>query len=147
MRDRDQKPVILKLLKNEYPTFNELVQFPNQYAIAKNLDIPGIVKPLALEKYGNGCLLVMEDSGDVSLSDYLANLGAKQSENSLSVDEFLPIALQIAKILSGLYAERIIHKDIKPSNILINPETKQVKLIDFGIASLYHVRERSVVYS
>ena len=32
--------------------------------------------------------------------------------------------------------ERIIHKDIKPSNIIINPETKQVKLIDFSIASL-----------
>lgn len=34
----DQKSVVLKLLKSEYPTFNELVQFRNQYAIAKNLD-------------------------------------------------------------------------------------------------------------
>ncbi len=136
VRDRDQKPVILKLLKNEYPTFSELVQFRNQYTITKNLDIPGIVKPLALEKYGNGYLLVMADSGDVSLSEYIANLGGNQSKNSLSVDEFLPIAIEMAKILSGLYTERIIHKDIKPSNILINPKTKQVKLIDFGIASL-----------
>ncbi len=136
VRDRDQKPVIIKLLKNEYPTFSELVQFRNQYTITKNLDIPGIVKPLALEKYGNGYVLVMEDSGDVSLSDYMANLGENQSDNSLAVDKFLPIGIEIAKILSGLYTERIIHKDIKPSNILINPETKQVKLIDFGIASL-----------
>ncbi|WP_228013199.1 protein kinase domain-containing protein, partial [Nostoc edaphicum] len=39
-------------------------------------------------------------------------------------------------ILDILYRHRIIHKDIKPANILINPETKQVKLIDFSIASL-----------
>ncbi|HAZ47652.1 MAG TPA: serine/threonine protein kinase [Cyanobacteria bacterium UBA11369] len=136
VRDRDQKPVILKLLKNEYPTFNELVQFRNQYAITKNLEIPGIVKPLALEKYGNGYLLVMEDSGDVALSDYIANLEKNHSDNRLSIDVFLLIGIEIAKILERLYAERIIHKDIKTSNILINPETKQVKLIDFGIASL-----------
>ncbi|WP_442944774.1 ATP-binding sensor histidine kinase [Nostoc sp.] len=42
----------------------------------------------------------------------------------------------ICNILDILYRERIIHKDIKPANILINPETKQVKLIDFSIASL-----------
>jgi len=53
--------VILKLLRSEYPTFNELVQFRNQYTITKNLDISGIVKPLALEPYGNGYLLVMPD--------------------------------------------------------------------------------------
>lgn len=39
-------------------------------------------------------------------------------------------------ILDFLYRHRIIHKDIKPANILINPVTKQVKLIDFSIASL-----------
>ncbi|HBL14893.1 MAG TPA: protein kinase, partial [Cyanobacteria bacterium UBA11162] len=52
--ESDQKPVVIKLLKNEYPTFNELVQFRNQYAIAKNLDLPGIVKHLSLETHGNG---------------------------------------------------------------------------------------------
>lgn len=50
----DQKPVVLKLLKSKYPTFNELVQFRNQYTIAKNFDNPGIVKPLTLENYRNG---------------------------------------------------------------------------------------------
>ncbi|MEH2438415.1 MAG: AAA family ATPase [Nostoc sp.] len=44
--------------------------------------------------------------------------------------------LHIKLVLDILYRERIIHKDIKPANILINPETKEVKLIDFSIASL-----------
>jgi len=50
--------------------------------------------------------------------------------------EFLEIAIALCDTLNLLYRDRIIHKDIKPSNILINPETKQVKLIDFSIASL-----------
>lgn len=47
-------------------------------------------------------------------------------------------------ILDGLYRHRVIHKDIKPANILINPETKQVKLIDFSIASLLPRESREI---
>ncbi|WP_322112031.1 ATP-binding protein [Aerosakkonema funiforme] len=50
--------------------------------------------------------------------------------------EFFSIALILCDALNLLYRERVIHKDIKPSNILINPHTKEVKLIDFSIASL-----------
>ena len=127
-----QKPVIIKLLKEEYPTFNEIAKFRNQYTIAKNLDIKGVVKPLALETYGNRLGLIMDDDGSISLSEEL-----KSRENHfLSLGEFFPLAIQLTKILAGLYKNRIIHKDIKPANIIINSETKQVKLIDFSIASL-----------
>ena len=130
VREQDQKPVVVKLMRNEYPSFNELVQFRNQYSIAKNLDTRGIVKPLSLETYGNGYAVIMEDSGEISLQEWLKN------KNYLSLDEFFPIALQIVNILSELINQRVIHKDIKPANILIHPETKQVKLIDFSISSL-----------
>ncbi|MBR8838529.1 MAG: AAA family ATPase [Stigonema ocellatum SAG 48.90 = DSM 106950] len=139
-RESDQKPVILKLMRNEYPTFNDLVQFRNQYTIAKNLDIPGIVKPYSLETYRNGYALVMEDFGGISLKDYVTNnvetLHATSLHPGASFQEFLHIAIQIASTLQGLYCNRVIHKDIKPANILINPTTQEVKLIDFGIASL-----------
>ncbi|WP_375501159.1 hypothetical protein [uncultured Nostoc sp.] len=49
VRECDRLPVVIKLLKREYPTFSELVQFRNQYAIAKNLDISGIIKPYSLD--------------------------------------------------------------------------------------------------
>ncbi|HEY9834436.1 MAG TPA: AAA family ATPase [Stenomitos sp.] len=52
------------------------------------------------------------------------------------MSEFLPLAIQITQTLEGLYQNRVIHKDIKPQNILINPETKQIKIIDFSISSL-----------
>jgi serine/threonine protein kinase len=48
VRGADQQPVVVKLLKNEHPSFSELVQFRNQYTLAKNLEIPGIVKPYSI---------------------------------------------------------------------------------------------------
>ena len=128
IRTSDQKPVVLKLLKNSYPSFSELVQFRNQYTITKNLQIPGILTPLALEKYGNGYMLVMADEGYQSLPSSL--------NYPLSLDKFFPIALQLTAILEDLYQNRIIHKDIKPVNILIHPCTGIVQIIDFSISSL-----------
>ncbi|MEH2085461.1 trifunctional serine/threonine-protein kinase/ATP-binding protein/sensor histidine kinase [Nostoc sp.] len=143
IREADRLPVVIKLLQQEYPTFNELLLFRNQYTIAKNLDLPGIVRPYSLEPYRNSYALVMEDFGGISLRDWL---NQKIGGNQYTLTEFLDIAIALSNILDGLYRHRIIHKDIKPANILINPETKQVKLIDFSIASLLP-RETQEIYS
>ncbi|MEG3986337.1 AAA family ATPase [Microcoleus sp. S28C3] len=138
IRTENGQPVAIKLLRNDFPRFNELVHFRNQYIIAKNLEIPGSVKAYSLETYQNHYALVMEDFGGISLSSYLANLASASNEplEGLPVNEFLPVAIQIANALDGLYRHRVIHKDLKPANILINPVSKEVKLIDFSIASL-----------
>jgi predicted ATPase/signal transduction histidine kinase len=132
-RETDSLSVVIKLLKNPYPNFSELLQFRNQYTIAKNLNSPLIVQTYSLESYQNGYALVMEDFGGISLKNYFTS---NQTPYIASGQEFLEIAIALCNTLDVLYRERIIHKDIKPANILINPETKQVKLIDFSIASL-----------
>ncbi|MBD2449909.1 AAA family ATPase [Nostoc sp. FACHB-152] len=129
-RQNDSLPVVVKLLKNPFPSFSELVQFRNQYTIAKNLNSPLIIQTYSLEPYQNGYVLVMEDFGGISLQEWVL------ARNLQSLTEFLPIAIALCNTLEILYREQIIHKDIKPSNILINPQTKQIKLIDFSIASL-----------
>lgn len=135
--ESDNQPVALKLLKSEYPTFSELVQFRNQYTIAKNIDHSGIVKHLSLEPYRNGFALVMEDFGGISLAEYVANdaFGINGKFTNRLAD-FLQIALQICSALEAIYQNTIIHKDIKPQNIIINPQTQQIKIIDFSISSL-----------
>ena len=55
----DQKPVAIKVLRNEYPNFSELVHFRNQYTIAKNLNLPGILQTYSLEAYRNGYALIV----------------------------------------------------------------------------------------
>ncbi len=128
--DKNQQfTVVIKVLQREYPTFGELVQFRNQYGIAKNLPIAGIIQPLSLERFGNGYALIMADWGGISLDKYM-------QQQSLDLGDVLAIAIQLADILQDLNSFRVIHKDIKPANILIHPQSKQVKLIDFSIASL-----------
>ena len=130
-RTCDETPVVIKVLRSEYPSFSELVQFRNQYTIAKNLNLPGIIQTYSLEAYQNGYALIVEDFGGISLKEWTGT-----GETVPSLVEFLRIAIDLCNILDILYRDRIIHKDIKPANILINPTTKQVKLIDFSIASL-----------
>jgi predicted ATPase/signal transduction histidine kinase len=127
----DQKPVAIKVLRNEYPSFSELLHFRNQYTIAKNLNLPGIIQTYSLEAYRNGYALIVEDFGGISLKEWTG-----KGKTVPSLVEFFQIAIDLSNTLDLLYRHRIIHKDIKPANILINPETKQVKLIDFSIASL-----------
>ncbi|MGD1809278.1 AAA family ATPase [Dapis sp. BLCC M126] len=129
----DAQPVVIKLMRNGFPSFNELVQFRNQYIIASNLSVEGIIKPLALLNYQNGYALIMPDFGGISLAQYYQNLSPHEAKD---ICQFLDIGIQIAEILYQLHQNRIIHKDIKPANILINPQTKQVKIIDFSISSL-----------
>ena len=144
VREHDQKPVVIKLLKNPHPSFSELLQFRNQYSIAKNIDFPGIIQTYSLEPYKNGFFLVMEDIGGISLNKYFTNIENITSQNNILssrltkvfLEEFLLIAISLCDTLDALYHHKIIHKDIKPANILINPETKKIKLIDFSIASL-----------
>ncbi|MGG6293374.1 AAA family ATPase [Leptolyngbya sp. AN02str] len=124
-----QRPVVIKLLRQEYPSFTDLLQFRNQYTITKNLNIPGIIVPYQLESWGNRYVLVMEDFGGISLRQYA-------QEHFLSIIEIVAIALQLAEVLHQLHQASVIHKDLKPANILIHPQTQQVKLIDFSIASL-----------
>jgi predicted ATPase/signal transduction histidine kinase/tRNA A-37 threonylcarbamoyl transferase component Bud32 len=138
VREQDEKPVILKLMRNEYPSFSEIAQFRNQYTITKNLELAGVVKTYSLESYRNGLALVMEDFGGISLKQAMdKNLEMpNQPWLNISIKEFFQIAIQISSTLDALHRHRIIHKDIKPANILINPKTLEVKLIDFSIASV-----------
>lgn len=127
--DIDQRPVIIKVLRSEYPTPSELIQLRNQYAVTSTLSIAGIVHSLSLLPIQNSYALIMADCGSISLKDY-------KDKHPLALAEILDIAIQLANTLHALAQQRVIHKDIKPANIVIHPETKQVKLIDFSIASL-----------
>ncbi|MEH1951512.1 MAG: AAA family ATPase [Nostoc sp.] len=135
IREKDRQSVILKLMRNEDPNFAEINQFHNQYTITQNLEIPGIVKPINLEKYHNRYVIVMEDFGGIALNLW-QHEEQKKGNYSVSLSEFLGIAIEISATLEQLHHHRIIHKDIKPANILIHPITGKTRIIDFSIATL-----------
>ena len=130
----DGRKVIIKCLKQQYPSLAELAQYRNQYIITNNLHLQGAIAPYSLETWGNGLALVMEDYGGINLLDYLKQKNCSRLSGQY-LSEFLSIALQLAKTLEQLDRNKIIHQKIQPSSILINPDTKQVKLSDFSIAT------------
>jgi predicted ATPase/signal transduction histidine kinase len=122
-------PVIIKILKGEYPNPGRIVRFKREFEILKNLSIDGIIKAYCLENYNNSCAIIMEDFGAESLKKIL-------EKKRLNVYEFLKIAIYLSEILGQLQQMNIIHKNINSTNIVWNQETDQVKIIDFGISTV-----------
>ncbi|MGK7924183.1 MAG: AAA family ATPase [Spirulina sp.] len=132
--EQRQQPIVLKMLKSDYPSPYALTRYRQEYEILKNLDIEGVVKVYDLKSYHNTLFIVLEDFGGISLKHYRDRSSHQQQR--MPVAEFFPIAIDIAEILGQIHAANIIHKDINPANIVLHPETKEVKIIDFGIASV-----------
>ena len=126
--EKEQRRVIIKILKSEYPALQDIAYLRQEYRIASNLSCEGIVRCYSLEKYDRYLGLISEDFGGQSLQQFLLS-------QSIQFSEFLRIAILLTTTIGKLHQASIIHKDIKPSNIIINPETGQVKLTDFAIAS------------
>ena len=128
-RNKDGKLVVIKVLKTEYPELKDIAAFKHEYELIKNLEIPGVVQAHSLEKYNNGLAIVLENFDGTSLHKVI-------EADKIELIDFLKIGIEITQALGELHQNYIIHKDIKPQNIIVNLETHQVKIIDFSISSL-----------
>ncbi|MCT7979804.1 AAA family ATPase [Laspinema olomoucense] len=128
LRKVDNRPVILKVLKENYPTPQELARYRTEYQITKSLNLPGCIQAESLEPYKNTLVMSVEDFGGESLKIWM-------QEKPFSLEEFLEIAIATAESLGQIHSANIIHKDINPSNIVYNPTTGELKIIDFGIST------------
>ncbi len=132
----DNQPVILKILKENYPTPSELTQYKQEYEITRSLNTDGVIKAYNLQRYENSLVMFLEDFGGESLKLLMCDLAKPaQSERQFTLKEFFSIAIKTTESLRAIHAANIIHKDINPSNIVYNPETEQLKIIDFGIST------------
>jgi PAS domain S-box-containing protein len=128
IREADNQPIILKLLKESYPTPEELVRYRTEYRITQELKEPGVVQVYDLQKYQNSLVMFVEDFGGESLKILM-------QQRSFTLEEFLQIASATTEVLGQIHRANVIHKDINPSNIVFNPATGQLKIIDFGIST------------
>ncbi|MGF2039712.1 MAG: AAA family ATPase [Nostoc sp. CmiVER01] len=124
----DNQLVILKILKENYPTPSELTRYKQEYEVTRSLNTDGVIKAYNLQRYENSLVMFLEDFGGESLKLLMC-------DRQFTLKEFLSIAIKTTKSLGAIHAANIIHKDINPSNIVYNPETEQLKVIDFGIST------------
>jgi serine/threonine protein kinase len=101
-------------------------RFLREISLTRKVTHPNVVRTFEAGLYSDQYFISMEFIPGVTLKDYL-------NENPLPSDEVLHIFSQIAKGLSAIHAEEIIHRDLKLTNIIVTPD-KQVKITDFGIA-------------
>lgn len=108
----------------------KVAMIKREYEIARGIDAPGVVKPLDLELLPGGAALILEHAGQS-----LAQLLADRSFN-LNLAAALRIAVQVADVLGALHRANIVHKDIKPGNIIVDRRSGQAKVSDFSIATV-----------
>ncbi len=123
------RPVVIKKLKSDYPSTEELAAFKREYEMVCGLDMEGVIKVYDLKKAGKTMVIIMEDFGGQSLADIL-------EKERLNLGVFLKVAIRITGILGQIHQRNIMHKDINPSNIIWNRETDEIKIIDFGISTM-----------
>jgi predicted ATPase/signal transduction histidine kinase len=128
----DQRPVILKSLIAPHPSTGEVERLRYAAEIQQKFDHPGIVRVLEWVEAAPSPMLVLEDIGGVALTEYVK----RYPEHNLPLDQFLTIAIQLAAALGEIHHQHVIHKDLHPGNIIVAPDTGQVQITDFDIASL-----------
>ncbi len=124
----DNKPIILKSIPIHNEFHASIINLKNEFDILKYLKSDLMLAVYAFQRYSNGFYLAYQDTGGVSLKEYADG-------KKLPLDKFYEIAIRLAEILSEIHRKKVIHKDIKPENIIINPNNMDVKLIDFGIST------------
>jgi serine/threonine-protein kinase len=122
------RPVVLKVLFPEFATDPSFVErFRREAQAAANLSHPNIVAVYDWGTLNNTYFIAMEYVAGTTLADLLKEKG------SLSTSQASDIALEVASALGFAHENGVVHRDIKPGNILIS-NSGQVKVADFGIA-------------
>jgi len=122
-----QLPVVIKVLKSEYPSSKQIIQLKNELDYTAQMDISGVRKGYRKLKVGNRHALLLEYFNGHSIKEAIRL-------NTFDLRTFLEVAVHITNILSEIHQKNIIHKDINSNNILIDIHKKTVRIIDFGMA-------------
>ncbi|NDJ25924.1 AAA family ATPase [Nostoc sp. B(2019)] len=128
--------LVVKILKLDYPSPQELTRYRQEYKITRSLNLEGVIKAYSQQDYQRTLVIILEDFGGESLEQWMHKRPDIFCPMPLST--FLGLAIAISDILGRIHAANIIHKDINPGNIVLNLDTGVVKIIDFGIATQFN---------
>src|SRR5262250_493127 len=119
--------VLLVAPTADRPSRTRLDRLTHEYELKDELDGAWAARPLALMRDAGRTVLVLDDQGGEPLDHLLGG--------PMEIGPFLTLAVAVTSALGKLHQRGLIHKDIKPANILANSAMDHVWLTGFGIAS------------
>jgi PAS domain S-box-containing protein len=125
-REDDESQVLVLSPVTEYPAPEIVKWLEHAYSLREQLDPAWAARPMAIARHWDRTVLVSEDPGGIPLDQLLGN--------ALDLAFCLRVSTSLANVIGRLHERGIVHKDIKPSNVLVNSVTGQVWLMGFGIA-------------
>jgi PAS domain S-box-containing protein len=126
-RQDDTDQVLVLSPVAEYPTPESLKRLEHEYSLREELDPTWAARPIAMARHWDRTVLVLEDPGGVPLDQLL--------DQRLDSAFSLRLAIGLSAAIDHLHRRGIIHKDIKPANVLANSVSGHCWLRGFGIAS------------
>jgi PAS domain S-box-containing protein len=123
----DTSPILVLSPLAEYPAPEILKRLEHEYSLRQELDPRWVARPIAMACHWGRTVLVLEDPGGVPLNQLLGQ--------PLEVAFSLRLAISLSRAIDHLHQRNIIHKDIKPANVVVNSVTGRCWLTGFGIAS------------
>ena len=125
------RKVAIKVLRPELASNNEIRnRFKNEASVMAHLQHPGIVALHDYLEQDDGLYLIMEYVEGIEFTDLLKSL-----TEPLSIDRAKDIMKKVLSAFAYAHKNKIVHRDVKPSNILLTKDD-EVKVLDFGIAKL-----------
>lgn len=132
-----ERRYVTKILNLEFPSSQAIRQFYNEFELTNGLSIKGVRKSLERKKVNNRHAMIMEYVPGKPVHEVI-------NKQPFSIPDFLKYAIRLAEILSEVHAAKIIHKDINSHNIIVDEESGEVYLLDFGISTRLSLKTKSL---
>jgi serine/threonine protein kinase len=126
-KGEEPKDVLIVIPASEQPSPITLDRLAYEYSLRDELDSTWAIRPLVLSQDGGRAVLLLEDPGGELLSASL--------DRPMEIGRFLRVASSITAALAKMHRRGLIHKDIRPANILVNTADSDARLTGFGVAS------------
>lgn len=127
-RDADNLPVIIKQVSRTTPINDSISRLRHEYYLLRDLNIPGVIRPLSHQQNEQLLFTVFHDQGGDRLRHFIHN----EAGNWQSL---LPLMHQLSELVGRIHEAGITHKQITPDNIIVNHRTGQAEIIDFTLAT------------
>ncbi|WP_051261322.1 trifunctional serine/threonine-protein kinase/ATP-binding protein/sensor histidine kinase [Desulfovibrio inopinatus] len=138
IRLSDGKTVAIKVANSPYPLHADLIRLKHEYDVLTHLNQEGVSSAYSLESHQDGFALILDFFDGTTLSTI-------SKREPISLRQFLDFAVGMTTILGKVHECGIIHKDLNPSNLLVNETTGELQLIDFHLASFLEHQEQEAV--